>query len=157
MYKIEPMTPEYAEMVSQWVYPSPYSIYSFKKDDETISELMNSEYFICKDEQNNIIGYFCFGVSAQIPTNEKDVYNTGILDIGLGLRPDLCGRGLGLSFIQAGMDYGRQFLHAEELRLTVASFNKRAIALYKKAGFSEVSKVTHRITNKEFIVMRCTL
>lgn len=157
MYQIEPMTLNYANIVSQWIYPAPYSIYSFKKDDETISELMNSEYFICKDMQNNIIGYFCFGASAQIPTNEKDVYNTGILDIGLGLRPNLCGRGLGLSFLQAGMDYGNRFLHADELRLTVASFNKRAIALYKKAGFSEAAKVTHRITNKEFIVMRCTL
>jgi len=157
MYQIEPMMLEHANIVSQWVYPSPYSIYSFKKDDETISELMNSEYFICKDLQNNIIGYFCFGVSAQIPTIEKDVYNTGILDIGLGLRPDLCGRGLGLSFMHEGIDYARQFLHAEKLRLTVASFNKRAIALYKKAGFSEVAKVTHRITNMEFIVMKHTL
>lgn len=157
MYKIEQMTWGDADMVSQWVYPVPYSIYSFKRDEETISELTNSEYFICKDLQNNIIGYFCFGASAQIPTNEKGVYSTDLLDIGLGLRPDLCGRGLGLSFIQAGMDYARQFLHAKELRLTVAQFNRRAIALYNRAGFSEVAKVTHRITNKDFLIMRHVL
>lgn len=157
MYQIEPMTLECANIVSQWVYPSPYSIYSFEKNDETISELMNSEYFICKDEKHNVIGYFCFGASAQIPANEKNVYSTDILDIGLGLMPDLCGRGLGLSFIQAGMDYAKQVLHAKELRLTVALFNHRAIALYKKAGFLEICKVSHRIPNKEFQIMKWTL
>jgi RimJ/RimL family protein N-acetyltransferase len=118
---------------------------------------MSSEYFICKDLENKIIGYFCFGLSAQIPTNEKDAYNADILDIGLGLMPDLCGRGLGAAFMQAGMDYARNIFHAKELRLTVALFNSRAIALYKKAGFSQIAKVSHRITNKEFLIMMCSL
>jgi len=55
--------------------------------------------------------------------------------IGLGLRPDLTGRGLGLAFVGAGMDFARQSFSPGRFLLSVALFNQRARRVYEKAGF----------------------
>lgn len=157
MYLVEPMSLEYAHLISEWVYSDEYSIYSFDNDNETIAELMNGQYFSCVDSENNLVGYFCFGTSAQIPTIENDIYCEDILDIGLGLKPELCGHGLGNLFMQTGMNYSKQNLQAKKLRLFVACFNHRAIKLYEKLGFRQVTKVSHKKTNKEFFLMVCKL
>lgn len=157
MYKVEPMSLEYAHLISEWVYSDEYSIYSFDNDKETIDELMNGQYFSCVDSENNLIGYFCFGTLAQIPTIEGNAYDEDMLDIGLGLKPELCGHGLGSLFMQTGINYSKQNLQAKKLRLSVACFNHRAIKLYEKLGFRQIAQVSHQKTNKKFILMVCTL
>lgn len=57
------------------------------------------------------------------------------IDIGLGLRPDLTGKGLGLAFVEAGLAFARKRFAP---RLFVLSFNKRAIRIYERAGFTRV-------------------
>lgn len=66
MYDIFPMPARYAKEIASWNYPSEYSIYSFENDQETVNELMNGEYFARADRSKRLIGYFCFGKSAQI-------------------------------------------------------------------------------------------
>jgi len=57
------------------------------------------------------------------------------LTIGLGLRPSLTGQGLGDAFLRAGMAFGAQIFEPSTFRLTVATFNRRAIRVYERAGF----------------------
>jgi GNAT superfamily N-acetyltransferase len=57
------------------------------------------------------------------------------LDVGLGLRPDLIGRGLGAGFLDAISTFAARQLGHRRLRVTVAAWNLRAIRLYEKAGF----------------------
>ena len=154
---ISPMSIGYANQISAWTYEEAYSIYSFHKNSETIEELMNGEYFACLDRCNELIGYFCFGKSAQIPTTEKDVYTPEMLDMGLGMRPDLCGKGDGCSFVKSGLDFARDKFRVSQIRLTVAQFNTRAIHVYEKVGFQPSIIVTHRKTQKAFLVMTLIL
>jgi len=57
------------------------------------------------------------------------------VEIGVGLRPDLTGRGLGLPFVRAGLELARRRCHPQTFSLYVATFNRRAITVYERAGF----------------------
>src|SRR5216117_707294 len=59
---------------------------------------------------------------------------------GLGLRPDLTGRGLGERMVQAQLEYAREHWSPQTFRLFVAAFNERAISLYGRLGFREVGR-----------------
>lgn len=136
-----------AKQISKWIYKEPYSIYSMDGSDNCIDELLNGTYFSASDEENNLIGYYCFGESAQVPVgNQFGAYNCkDIIDIGLGINPNLCGQGLGLKFLNSGLDYARNNLSAKRFRLTVVTFNQRAIKVYQKAGFEKINSF-ERIT-----------
>lgn len=157
MYKLANMTPESARIIAGWKYPGEYAIYSFADNEATIAELMNGDYFACTTTQGKLIGYFCFGGSAQIPAERDYTRDAGKTDIGLGLSPELCGLGYGKDFMQSGILYAKHHFNSNGLRLVVAAFNKRAIALYTGCGFTAVDKVTHRNSKMEFIVMQCSL
>lgn len=75
--------------------------------------------------------------------------------IGLGLRPDHTGRGFGLAFVEAGLDHARSKFDPQELSLAVAAFNRRAITVYERAGFSEVTRYMHHTNSAdwEFVEM----
>ncbi|WP_458863696.1 GNAT family N-acetyltransferase [Acidaminobacterium chupaoyuni] len=153
MYQIDPMTAAYAESICQWQYPGEYAVYSFEKNQETLSELMNGEYFSCVNAAGDLIGYFCFGGSAQIPTETSYTADEDKIDIGLGLSPALCGHGYGREFLKSGLRCAEQRFCAKGFRLVVAAFNKRAIALYHSCGFQEIGRIRHKKSNTLFVVM----
>ncbi len=78
---IIPMVRDYTVQISTWAYENEYSLYSFQKNNATVSELMNGDYYVFIDQRKYLSGYFCFGKSAQILTSEKDVYDSQVLDI----------------------------------------------------------------------------
>ncbi|MBH1941543.1 GNAT family N-acetyltransferase [Mobilitalea sibirica] len=153
MYVISPMDLNAACHIAKWEYEDIYAVYSFKENEETIKELLNGDYYMAHNNQNEIIGYYCFGKSAQIPVKQTEAYTSCFLDIGFGMRPDLCGKGLGYDFLKSGIEYSINHFNAKKYRLTVATFNKRAIALYNKIGFKKVNTVQHLISNNKFEIM----
>lgn len=147
------MSAAYAQRIAGWIYPGAYAIYSFPGDDEAIRELMDASYFVRLDKTGELTGYYCFGSSARIPTVEEGVYDAHLLDIGLGMRPDLCGQGGGTAFVMEGLRFGRAKFGALGFRLTVAAFNLRAIRTYEKAGFAVEKKIVHGESGMDFFVM----
>ena len=77
------------------------------------------------------------------------------LDIGLGMRPDLTGKGAGQSFVKKGIEFAMQNFRPETLRLSVATFNKRAISVYEKEGF--IHEATFLNNGTEFLIMTLPL
>ena len=62
------------------------------------------------------------------------------VEIGLGLRPELTGRGLGFEFVRQCVDFGRMHYGRPDavVELRVLHTNERAIKVYRRAGFSEI-------------------
>jgi Acetyltransferases, including N-acetylases of ribosomal proteins len=154
---IKPINYEEAKQISKWIYKEPYSIYSMVESDECINELLDGSYFSALDTQNEIMGYFCFGDSAKVPVGNKyGVYDLkDFTDIGLGIKPDLCGKGTGGDFLKAGLDFAENKFGIRKFRLTVAAFNERAIKVYGKSGFKKISSFERlsEFGNTKFIVM----
>lgn len=157
--RICPMEKSHAEEISLWKYENEYSMYDGDESQETIDELMCSSYYsVLDNETNELIGFLCYGKPAQVPVKgNSDMYSdSGFLDIGLGLKPQYCGKGMGFKLVAEGLKYGQGKYLINKFRLTVATFNLRAIKVYEKIGFKKIKafeKTAQDGKNIEFIIM----
>lgn len=151
-FTIRKMTEKYAIEVLCWKYEHPYDFYNQVLTSHAIMELTGKKYYIVLDQFDVLVGFFCVGAPAQVPAGyPHGAYKETCVDIGLGMKPAFTGRGLGLSFFSAILDFVAESYEKMDIRLTVATFNKRAIRLYEKAGFVEQTKFQSK--RAEFITM----
>ncbi|MGE1046104.1 MULTISPECIES: GNAT family N-acetyltransferase [Bacillus] len=150
---IHKLTEEEANEINTWTYEEPYSLYSFSGEKEVIEELLDGTYYGCCDDQGDLIGYFCFGANAQLPGGrDANLYGgEDVIDIGLGMKPALTGKGIGKEFFQAGIAFATKEFNAKMFRLSVATFNTRAITVYKNIGFKQGTIFLSR--GREFMLM----
>ncbi len=141
-FTFTPLNETDARVIQTWRYEEPYAIYSYTPSEEVLTEMLDqrSPHYAARDEQNELIGFFCYGTSAQVWENAVPaLYSEDqVIDIGLGMRPDLTGKGLGLAFVNAGLDFAREQFAPRSFRLFVLSFNTRAMRVYERAGFARV-------------------
>ncbi|MEO5792609.1 MAG: GNAT family protein, partial [Gaiellaceae bacterium] len=71
------------------------------------------------------------------------------VEVGLGLHPNRTGRGLGGAFLEAGLDHARARFEPKRFVLSVATFNRRAISVYERAGFAVVRLYLHSTNGGE--------
>jgi ribosomal-protein-alanine N-acetyltransferase len=149
-FRFRPMSQSEAETIARWHYPEPYSFYDWSAEPSDLAELLDptargGAYFAVHDEIEELAGYFSF--KARDP---------GTLVIGLGLRPDRTGRGLGEAFVRAGLDYAERRFAPKTFVLAVARFNRRAITVYVRSGFVATRVYMHETNGAdwEFVEMR---
>ncbi|MEF9984328.1 MAG: GNAT family protein [Oscillospiraceae bacterium] len=147
------MTEKYAREIMEWHYENEYSMYNLVDGEEDFKEIMDGTYYAICDEDKALQCFFCFGKDARIPTVEDSPYMGDYIDVGIGTKPELCGKGMGRVFLKMGMEYGKNVLNIKQYRLTVAKFNERAIKTYEKLGFVKLCEVSHKSTKKKFLVM----
>jgi [ribosomal protein S18]-alanine N-acetyltransferase len=136
-YGVLPITVAQAATVSGWRYPAPYDVYDMGP--EAVPGLLapKNAYHAVLDG-TDLVGFCCFGPDAQVPVGrDAGWYGPDGLDVGLGMRPDLTGRGRGAGFLAAVLAEASH--RSGTLRLTVATFNARAQRLYLSAGFAAVA------------------
>jgi [ribosomal protein S18]-alanine N-acetyltransferase len=136
-FAIRPMTAVDAHAVATWRYPDEYSFYDADADPDDLAELLDpagwGKRYFAADE-----------LAAHTLAGVLVVKLTGrVAEIGLGLRPDLTGRGLGGSFLRACLHFASAALGAHSYTLAVAAFNRRAITVYERAGFREIDRFEH--------------
>lgn len=139
MYQIEEMTEEAAYDIASWQYAAPYEIYSFSNNEAEVDELLNGLHFAVYAE-DSLIGFAAFGWSAQIQDIKvREIYeDESYTDIAFGLRPELCGKGIGELFVKSIICHIKEMFGDDGIRLTVDANNKRACKLYEKLGFKEI-------------------
>ncbi len=131
------LTREQASEILGWRYPSPYDFYNppgDRPEEEYIREFVNPEYQFhgVMDSNESLTGFCSFGTDGQVPGGD---YTGDALDIGLGMKPELTGRGLGPSFLAAILRHACIVYAPARFRMTVANFNRRAFRLYSRFGF----------------------
>ncbi len=118
---------EAKEIADCWKYDGAYAFYDMTADPEDYEEIMRPDlrggrYFSVFDD-DALIGFFCV---------EREGTDAAL---GLGLRPDLTGRGYGRAFLEDILRFMEEHGSFKRIRLDVASFNQRAIKVYERAGF----------------------
>jgi ribosomal-protein-alanine N-acetyltransferase len=141
--RFEQMTQEEAEAIAAWRYEPPYDFYDARADEEDLGLLLSAERragrtFAVKDEAGGLVGFFTYGQEADVVV------------VGLGLRPDLTGRGLGAPFVTAGLGFARERFTPRQFRLSVATFNARAIKVYERVGFVRTRSFPHETNGGVF-------
>jgi len=140
-------TEEDAHRIAEWHYPPPYDFYDMDQDSEDVAELLDPQtwqepYYSVFNEENELVGFFVFKPDGQT------------VEVGLGLRPDLTGKGLGRAFITAGLTFGQEHFSVDVWSLSVAIFNTRAIRLYKHAGFTPHNTFLQHTNGGEYEFLR---
>ncbi|EFM10819.1 GCN5-related N-acetyltransferase [Paenibacillus curdlanolyticus YK9] len=126
------MSREQAQELCRWRYEAPFDLYGWSDWDRMLAESMEfgddairvSQYVAAVDEHGRMIGFAQF-----FPL-------LGVTRLGLGLRPDLCGFGLGPAFARSAAEEARKRAPHDEIDLEVLAWNTRAIRAYAKAGFT---------------------
>ena len=142
----QPMSQDSAEQIAAWTYPAPYDFYDMVADEEDLAQLLSEStrentYF--EVIRNGAL----FGFATFYPQKDH-------LEIGLGMKPDQTGQGLGVNFYQAIEDYALKNFDCQVLQLSVASFNQRALAFYQKVGYERVESYQQATNGGEFPFVR---
>ncbi|WP_270179705.1 GNAT family N-acetyltransferase [Alkalihalobacillus sp. CinArs1] len=149
---IKKMDIEGAKRTLSWVYEPPYDFYNNEVNEEEINERLDGSYRLLVDENNKVVGFLCSGETAQIPVGHTyGVYPDNFIDIGFGMDPNYTGQGNGYEFCTIIMNYIKEQYVRMPIRLSVATFNNRAIHLYEKLGFKKKDAFTTDYA--EFITM----
>lgn len=142
-----------ALQIVDWEYPAPYEVYNLHGSPLALAKFLEGSYFSVR-LQDELVGFFCYGRSAQLlGKRDNPLYQSRHLDIGLGLHPSWCGRGLGVTFVRSGLVFARSFWSGG-FRLTVASNNPRAMKVYSRLGFQEAGRIAWSAdASVDFLVM----
>lgn len=130
--------------ITHWRYEPPYDAYNLPPWEKLKARrqyfadaLTRREQFMSICDANGLmIGFVQYA------------WKEACLRIGLGIRPDCTGQGLSAPFMELVVREARRRAPWQELELHVATWNKRAIRAYKKAGFVVTSTLQRRIEGR---------
>lgn len=142
-YVLRPLTAEQGEAMAQWRYPGPWAVY------DVAGAIDQAEGFwaVLDAADGDVAGYACFGVEARVPGLDE---RPGVLDVGVGMRPELTGRGRGAAFAEAVLAHGCAVTGMRRLRAVVQDWNERSRRLLTRLGFEETG--THRVGEVRYVV-----
>ena len=132
-YTFLPLTQNQAEQIAyDWQYEGEFAFYDMPNDPEDLAEFLDpdqrTEHYYAAMDETQLIGFFMFE-----PGQDS-------LELALGMRPDLTGRGNGTAFLESGLAFAIQKYQPRYIELAVATFNERAIRLYAKSGFEPIER-----------------
>ena len=136
-----PITADQIREYVSWKYEPPYDIYDEDPANagEIVAYYLDPRYQAhgITDRSGRLIGICSLGPDGRVPGGR---YLHNALDIGLAIRPDLTGKGMGFSHIQAVIAFALKEFNPPALRVTIAEFNHRAQRVWQRAGFVQVER-----------------
>ena len=113
--------------LAMWRTPGPWAV-----NDSLEPPLPDEGYWAVRDAGGQLVGYCCFGEAARVPGLRND---PTMLDVALGLRPDLVGRGLSNVLARTVVEHARSVAAGRRLRSVVPEWNQPGRRAAENAGF----------------------
>ncbi|CAH0122741.1 hypothetical protein PAE9249_05332 [Paenibacillus sp. CECT 9249] len=126
-----PLQETHAEAICNWVYEPPYDLYGWLPWPQMQAlgvefgdpDVRRQQYAAVVDSAGELIGFAQF-----FPL-------VGVTRLGIGMRPDLCGQGLGTLFMMPIIAEAKRRAPENAIDLEVHVWNERAIRVYERVGF----------------------
>jgi [ribosomal protein S18]-alanine N-acetyltransferase len=135
-------------------YPPSYDFYNPNENpiEGFVDGLLNHafQYYSIWNQDDQLIGYCCFGEDVRVLGGN---YSDDALDVDVGLRPDLTGKGLGALFLNYVFEFGIARFSPYILRTTVAAFNLRAIKVCEKVGCVQSGRFYNTHLEESFVIL----
>jgi RimJ/RimL family protein N-acetyltransferase len=137
----------------QWKYEPSYEIYNYQSEhfEEDLAyhiDPSNNIYSIYQNDE--LIGYCSFGNDARVPGGD---YSKEALDIGLMIKPELTGQGLGSEYVNDVIQFARTQFLPRRFRVTILAANLRARRVWEKNGFQKEQEFKRERDRLLFIMM----
>ena len=131
-FRLCPMTEQDGSRISEWRYPPPYDRYRWppwermRQEEREFGDpaIRAAQYLSVRGEHDGELAAY-----VQLFPLDRAIR------IGLGLRPDLCGLGLGRDVVRLAVQEARKRRPDAEIDLEVEAWNRRAVKVYEKASF----------------------
>lgn len=153
-FTFRPLDENSARAILNWQYEPPYDMYNLASSDpeDILRYLLDPQnaFYSIYGQLGHLQAYCSFGPDGQVPGRD---YSTPALDIGLGIRPDLTGKGQGSKYVNAVIDFAQRTYIPDRLRVTIAAFNTRARRVWEGAGFQVVQRFQGQWINSDFVIM----
>ena len=149
-FVVRDMTRADADAIAPWRYEPPYDAYDWSEDPADLADLLDPAgwgdvWFAVDDaDTGELVGF------AELHVIDD------LVEIGLGMRPDLTGRGLGAPFTEAILHFARERWGPVRFGLDVLPWNERAMRAYERVGFSRGDLYVRRFDDgveREFVRM----
>ena len=156
---LRPITATDVRQILTWRYESPYHIYNMGSGTADPIELAEAiDYFLrpqyhfqamLRQPAGELAAFCSFGQDGQVAGGD---YSLPAIDIGMGVHPQNTGRGLGVMFARAAIDFARQNFKPPRLRVTIAEFNRRAQKVWERHNFVPVQRFYSLYGKRPFII-----
>ncbi len=131
-----PFTADEARELASWAYPPPFDLYDSPDPELFLGRAEDGAgYYPAVDDEGRLVAFAVVGVEARVRGQEPA---EGIVDVGMGVRPDAAGSGLGTALVAQVVALAVELGAATGVRAAVATFNDRSLALCRSAGFRPV-------------------
>jgi [ribosomal protein S18]-alanine N-acetyltransferase len=143
-FVFRPLDAQDVQAIRAWRELGPYAEYDPAPADQ--AHLLDSAYgpYAIAAPAGELVGFCCFGPDARV--SGGDYSDERPLDLALGARPNLTGRGFELTFVRALLSFARQRFVAESFRATIAADNRRDVRML---GQWSAFKVTGQFTTSQ--------
>lgn len=137
-FHFRPLTHDEAYAVADWRYPEPFSSADPSRDADVLARLLDPDE-VPRDAYAAVDA--ASGLAGCLVCRRDHT----ILDLALGLRPDLIGRGHGWSFLLAALIFAKRTYTPNVFRITIAADNEAARYLLQDADFVPMDSVYRAI------------
>ena len=149
MLRVRDLTADDLADIATWAYDGRWSVYD--SDGPLDPDLGYWAVVEATPHGERLVGFACLGEDARVPgLAERD----GVLDVGVGLRPDRVGQGLGPTFAGTVLDLAAD-RGARRVRAVVQDWNGRSLRVLARLGFQRTG--THAVGEVTYLVLERAL